>query len=454
MWYLEFVPQSPIQEHAFPLRLWIGGKGSKPKTFGRKADVRLVCLNASRVHATVEVVVVDEEEKLLITDNSTYGTYVVRASNEGTFREDWDRLDVESIRKHQSARLKQGDMVAFGRPGGWYKVGRETCSIFADQLSPKQFKTVQDICEKTGMLLLSSWATNPSVFVCDELNVSPFLALALIENIPVVSFPWIDTVKDIVLCSAERVGLINQAEVAAAYTKIPATDKYFPNRSSCFTKDEVAFFQSLSALRKKICSNKKFHVNCSKDTEYWKQVVIRSGGTVTGRVGEADYMLQEEITGSCVTKAESATIILTTRELLLKLLRGHWEETIDHTHESPSPVVDTEAGLYAEIYDKEDPVLLDDAGIESSIVENKAVNGYVTNGHQEGAVKNQNGWLYTKRNAEATADKPIAGRVEIVALSNIHGNMDISDVRPFKKQQSMPLGYIRCVEVDTFGNPK
>ncbi|PYD84057.1 hypothetical protein DNF23_56635, partial [Pseudomonas syringae pv. pisi] len=79
MWYLEFLTCSPIQEHTFPLRFWIGGIKAGCKSFGRKSSVRLTCPNASRLHATLQVEAEGETEYLTVIDQSSHGTFVARA---------------------------------------------------------------------------------------------------------------------------------------------------------------------------------------------------------------------------------------------------------------------------------------------------------------------------------------------------------------------------------------
>ncbi|KAK4523809.1 hypothetical protein GAYE_SCF00G1705 [Galdieria yellowstonensis] len=322
MWYIEFLTSSPIQEYNFPLRFWIGGVKSGIKSLGRKANIRLSSPNASRLHATLQVQQVEEnegEEYLLVTDQSSYGTFVARAQN----NMDTDSLTVEKLEKGTPVRLNPGDRIAFGKPGAWYIVGKENWVIYADNNMPeKEYQLLTETADQVGLKLTDQWKQNISAALFHEWTISPWQCLALIENIPVVHFAWVDRLKQVVLHSAEQVGLVTVAELAASYTQIPGTEGYFPRRSDVFTKEQVSSIVP-NIHRKDLFSNKKFCLHCNEHREAWELVVVSAGGEVVHNAQEANYVVvsSEKMNDNCGRKHVSlyqitlALLLATTRPL-------------------------------------------------------------------------------------------------------------------------------------------
>lgn len=287
MWYLEFLTSSPIQEHTFPMRFWIGGVNAGVKSLGRKSNIRLTCPNASRLHATLLVEAEGDTEYLTLTDQSSHGTFVIRADS---VSDSQNPRQEERVDKASPVRLTPGDRVAFGRPGAWYVVGRENFVIFADKLPEKEHCLLKETCDKVGLTLTGTWNEQVSFLLCDELTASPWLCLALLRGIPVVHVAWVERVKEIVLNSAEQVGLITVPDLAASYTQLPPTDSYFPRRSDVFKNEEIASIAPIDNHRRQLFCNKKFWILLEEEAKGWEAVVVDAGGQVV-RDQEADYVV-------------------------------------------------------------------------------------------------------------------------------------------------------------------
>ncbi|GJD10487.1 hypothetical protein Gasu2_46750 [Galdieria sulphuraria] len=335
MWYLEFLTCSPIQEHTFPLRFWIGGVKADSKIFGRKANVRLTCPNASRLHATLQVQAEGETEYLTVVDQSSHGTFVVRADMH------LDLQKVEKLDKGFPVRLNPGDRIAFGRPGAWYFVGKEKLVIYVDKTPEREYYLLKETCDKVGLTITSTWNSEVSILLMNELMISPWLCIALVRGIPMVHSGWIERVKQVVLNSAEQVGLITVPDLATSYTQLPSTESYFPRRSDIFTKEEISTVVPYDSSRQYLFSNRKFVINCDEQTELWESVIASAGGQLVKNEQDADYVVlcKRNIGQTFVTSRKMLTI----HQITVALLQANTQIFDKYDLEEPlsSPVKNT-----------------------------------------------------------------------------------------------------------------
>jgi hypothetical protein len=255
MWYLQEQPP-PVAANESPkptppsVLYWFGGVGGASRTIGRKnVDIRLKATSVSRTHATIRVQRSSFHKEYNgtvpnVEDSSAYGTFLKYPAGHHANRASWNDGHHDRLNKESPVELFEGALIAFGAPGGWWRVSWYPVLAYPHGLDKPQTDHINRIVEISGLSVVgseSAWSSSVTHVVTPKCHASSTTFLrALVTGKYIVTPAWADSVCNMVRDSCAAASAAINDAAASALTAIPREEKYMPP----FADEDVAMFDS------------------------------------------------------------------------------------------------------------------------------------------------------------------------------------------------------------------